>query len=47
VCDLTIQSLTDTNEAGEEVDQEIPFLMEYTVFNVEQVAGLPDRFYQT
>ena len=38
---------TDTNEAGEEVDQEIPFLKEYTVFNVEQVEGLPDRFYQT
>lgn len=38
---------TDTNDAGEEVDQEIPFLKEYTVFNVEQVEGLPDRFYQT
>lgn len=37
---------TDTNEAGEEVEQEIPFLKEYTVFNAEQCDGLPKHFYQ-
>ena len=32
---------TETDEAtGEEVEQEIPFMKGYTVFNVEQVEGL-------
>lgn len=30
---------------GEEAEREIPFLKGYTVFNVEQVEGLPGHFY--
>jgi antirestriction protein ArdC len=37
---------TETNDKGEEVDQEIPFLKGYTVFNVEQIDGLPAEFTQ-
>lgn len=37
---------TDTNDAGDEIEQEIPFLKQYTVFNVEQIDDLPERFYQ-
>lgn len=37
---------TDTSEEGGEVDAEIPFLKEYTVFNANQVEGLPQHFYQ-
>jgi len=37
---------TDKNEEGQEIEQEIPFLREYTVFNAEQCEGLPERFYQ-
>jgi antirestriction protein ArdC len=36
---------TDTNEQGEEIDHQIPFLKAYTVFNVEQIEGLPSHFY--
>ena len=36
---------TETNEKGEEIDREIPFLKGYTVFNVEQCDGLPAHFY--
>jgi antirestriction protein ArdC len=33
---------TETNEAtGEESERDIPFMKGYTVFNVEQVEGLP------
>jgi antirestriction protein ArdC len=30
---------------GNEVDREIPFLKAYSVFNVEQIDGLPDGYY--
>ncbi|KQT04655.1 antirestriction protein ArdC [Rhizobium sp. Leaf391] len=30
---------------GNEVDREIPFLKAYSVFNIEQIDGLPDRYY--
>jgi len=30
---------------GYEVDREIPFLKAYSVFNVEQIEGLPDSYY--
>jgi antirestriction protein ArdC len=30
---------------GQEIDREIPFLKAYTVFNVEQIDGLPERYY--
>lgn len=37
---------TERDEAtGEEAEREIPFLKGYTVFNVEQVDGLPQHFY--
>jgi len=36
----------EETEAGEEIEAEIPFLKEYTVFNACQVEGLPERFYE-
>ncbi len=36
---------TEENENGEDVERAIPFLKGYTVFNVEQIDGLPERFY--
>ena len=37
---------TETDDAtGEEVEQEIPFMKGYTVFNVEQVEGLEKAYY--
>jgi antirestriction protein ArdC len=35
----------DQAEDGQEIEEEIPFLKEYTVFNAEQIEGLPERFY--
>ena len=32
-------------ETGEESEQSIPFLKSYTVFNVEQIKGLPAHFH--
>lgn len=37
---------TETDAAGGEVERDIPFLKTYSVFNVEQIAGLPDHFYR-
>lgn len=36
---------TETDDNGQDVEREIPFLKAYTVFNVEQVEGLPAHFY--
>lgn len=36
---------TETDENGEESERDIPFMKGYTVFNVEQVEGLPAHFY--
>ncbi len=36
---------TETNEKGEDTEREIPFMKGYTVFNVEQVDGLPAHYY--
>lgn len=36
---------TETDDDGRDVEREIPFLKAYTVFNVEQVEGLPGHFY--
>lgn len=37
---------TEVDEAtGEEASFEIPFMKGYSVFNVEQIEGLPERFY--
>ena len=32
-------------ETGEDIEREIPYLKGYTVFNVEQIEGLPDHYY--
>jgi antirestriction protein ArdC len=37
---------TETTDAGEEIEREIPFMKGYTVFNVEQIDGLPEQYYQ-
>jgi antirestriction protein ArdC len=36
---------TETNADGEDVEREIPFMKGYTVFNVEQIDGLPAIYY--
>lgn len=36
---------TDTDEKGEETERNIPFMKGYTVFNVEQIDGLPEHYY--
>ena len=36
---------TETNNKGESVEHAIPFMKGYTVFNVEQIEGLPAHFY--
>lgn len=36
---------TETDEHGGEVERDIPFLKTYSVFNVEQIKGLPEHFY--
>src|SRR5208282_255136 len=38
---------TETDDNGEETLHEIPFLKGYTVFNCEQIEGLPAHFYPT
>jgi antirestriction protein ArdC len=42
--DKIIRTETDA-ESGEEAERAIPFMKGYTVFNVEQIDGLPERFY--
>jgi antirestriction protein ArdC len=42
--DKIIRTETDA-ETGEEAERAIPFMKGYTVFNVEQVDGLPEHFY--
>lgn len=36
---------TETTDQGEEIEQDIPFMKAYTVFNVEQIEGLPAHYY--
>ncbi len=36
---------TEENESGEEEEREIHYMKGYTVFNVEQIDGLPDSYY--
>jgi antirestriction protein ArdC len=38
---------TETDESGEESLREIAFMKGYTVFNCEQIEGLPPHFYAT
>jgi antirestriction protein ArdC len=42
--DKIIRTETDKH-TGEEAERAIPFMKGYTVFNVEQIDGLPERFY--
>ena len=36
---------TETDSRGDEVERDIPFLKTYTVFNCDQIDGLPDQYY--
>ncbi len=36
---------TETDARGDEVERDIPFLKTYTVFNCDQIDGLPDHYY--
>jgi len=36
---------TEEGENGEDEDRAIPFLKAYTVFNIEQIEGLPAHYY--
>lgn len=36
---------TETDEKGEEAEKKIPFMKGYSVFNAEQIDGLPGHFY--
>jgi len=38
---------TDTEDTGADVEIKIPFMKGYTVFNAEQIDGLPGHFYAT
>jgi antirestriction protein ArdC len=42
--DKIIRAETDA-DTGEESERAIPFMKGYSVFNVEQIDGLPERFY--
>lgn len=37
---------TETDENGDEVEQRIPFLKQYTVFAADQIDGLPAHYYE-
>lgn len=36
----------ETNDKGEDVEQSIPFLKQYTVFAADQIDGLPEQYYE-
>jgi antirestriction protein ArdC len=36
---------TETDDRGDEVERDIPFLKAYRVFCVDQIEGLPDHYY--
>ena len=38
---------TETDDAGEEVEERIPFVKAYTVFNAEQIDDLPEAWRPT
>lgn len=41
----TFKKTETDDETGEEVERDIPFMKGYTVFNVEQIEGLPPHYY--
>lgn len=36
---------TEEDERGEEIEMQIPYMKAYTVFNVDQIEGLPEQYY--
>lgn len=38
---------TETNDNGEDIERDIPFMKGYTVFNIEQIDGLPAHYTAT
>lgn len=36
---------TEQNDKGEDIEREVPFMKAYTVFNVQQIEGLPSTFF--
>ena len=36
---------TETNDKGEDIDVDIPYLKSYRVFNCDQIEGLPEHYY--
>jgi antirestriction protein ArdC len=41
----TVHKTELDKDTGEEIERDIPFMKGYTVFNVEQIEGLPDHYY--
>lgn len=41
----TYRKTEQDQETGEDVERDIPFMKGYTVFNVEQIEGLPPHYY--
>lgn len=41
----TLTKTEQDAETGEDIEHTIPFMKGYTVFNVEQIEGLPDHYY--
>lgn len=41
----SLQRTEQDEKTGEDVDRTIPFLKSYTVFNIEQIDGLPAHYY--
>ncbi|NVD42908.1 DUF1738 domain-containing protein [Ensifer sp. HO-A22] len=37
----------ETDDAGEEIERRIPFMKGYSVFNADQIDGLPERYHAT
>jgi antirestriction protein ArdC len=42
----TVTRTEQDAETGEDVEHAIPFMKSYTVFNIEQIDGLPSHYYQ-
>ena len=36
---------TDRNDAGEDIERRIPFMKGYSVFNADQIEGLPAHYH--
>lgn len=42
----TVTKTEQDDDTGEDVEKAVPILKRYSVFNVEQIDGLPERFYE-